>query len=101
MRELFIYYRVAVGNLTAASAAVSEWQSQLRRRHPTLSARLLRRPETLDGCETWMEIYSTDPMIDAAGITAERQAEIEAGAVVLAALIEGPRHAEAFLACAW
>lgn len=100
MRELFIYYRVAVGNLTAASAAIGAWQSQLRRLHPTLTTRLLRRPETTDGHETWMEIYATDPMIDATGVTPELQAEIEVGAIALSGLIAGPRHTEVFLSCA-
>ena len=100
MRELYIYYRVDPVNAPAARAAVTEWQLQLCARHPTLTARLLRRPEMIDGRETWMETYSNDPLRDPAGVSAELQADIEAGAGAFSDLLDGPRHTEVFFACA-
>jgi Domain of unknown function (DUF4936) len=100
MRELFIYYRVRSANAAPALAAVRHFQARLQTLHPPLSPRLLRRPDEVDGAQTWMETYSTDPMLDPAGITAELQAAIEALAQPLAPLIDGPRHTEVFIACA-
>jgi Domain of unknown function (DUF4936) len=100
MRELYIYYRVDPANAAAAQAAVTGLQSQLRKRHPALTARLLHRPETTDGRQTWMETYSTDALLDAAGVGAALQAAIEAGAAAYAHLIDGTRHTEVFFACA-
>jgi Domain of unknown function (DUF4936) len=100
MRELFVYYRLRSIDAAAALTAVHSLQAQLRKRHPQLIARLLRRPEEVDGCQTWMETYSTDPMQDPAGISAELQSDIEAQARVLLPMLDGPRHAELFIACA-
>jgi hypothetical protein len=101
MRELFIYYRVRLLDAAAAEAAVQTLQAHLREQHPTLIARLLRRPEEADGRQTWMETYATDPMQDPTGITAELQTAIEAHAQRLLPLLDGPRHTEVFIACAW
>ena len=99
MRELFIYYRLRSIDVAAARALVIDFQAQLRRHHPQLIARLLRRPDdAVDDRQTWMETYSTDPVREPAGVTAELQAAIEARAAVLAPLLDGPRHVEVFIA---
>jgi len=106
MRELFIYYRVHLQAVPAAKTAVAAMQERLRQRHPGLNARLMCRAEadTAPGAtptQTWMETYAIDPMTHPAGITRELQAEIDTEARVLAVWIDGARHTEAFLPCAW
>jgi len=95
MRELFIYYRVRAADAQAAQAAVSQLHAQLRATYPRLGARLLRRPADETGSQTWMETYASPD-----GITDAMQARIESGALMLAPLIDGPRHTEVFVACA-
>ncbi len=102
MRELFIYYRLRSIDAETAHGLVLEFQERLRTQYPQLMARLLRRPPHSDEAgeqQTWMEIYSTDPMREPAGITAELQSAIEATAAVLGPLLDGPRHTEVFTAC--
>jgi len=102
MRELFIYYRLRSIDAEAARGLVIEFQAQLRTQYPQLMTRLLHRPGPDDEAgeqQTWMETYSTDPMREPAGVTAELQTEIEARAAVLAPLLDGPRHTEVFTAC--
>ncbi len=102
MRELFIYYRLRSIDAETAQGLVLDFQAQLRMQYPQLMARLLRRPPHSDEAgeqQTWMEIYSTDPMREPAGITAELQSAIEAAAAVLGPLLDGPRHTEVFTAC--
>jgi hypothetical protein len=100
MRELFIYYRLQSIHAAAAEALVIGFQAQLRKQYPPLIPRLLRRSDTgVDGRQTWMETYSTDPMREPAGVTAELESAIAAQAAVLAPLLDGPRHTEVFTAC--
>jgi hypothetical protein len=99
MRELFIYYRVRSSNAADTQQAVIDFQAQLRNRFPQLMARLLRRPEEEDGRQTWMETYSANSLRDPTGIDAGLQTEIEARALALLPLIDGPRHTEVFIAC--
>jgi hypothetical protein len=61
MRELFVYYRVRTADSALASVAAQAMQAQLRTRHPELIARLLCRPDTGGGEQTWMETYAADP----------------------------------------
>ncbi len=96
MRELFIYYRVRRADALDAQAAVSQLQAQLRTRYPRLRTRLLRRPAEEHGSQTWMETYASD-----GGISAQMQTDIEWTARALAPFIDGPRHTEVFVACAW
>jgi hypothetical protein len=100
MRELFIYYQVHLDDVVAARAAVHTMQAELIGAHPQLRARLLHRPDMQGPLQTWMETYSTDRMQDTLGINAELQAEIEARAAGLIALIRGQRHVEVFVTCA-
>ena len=97
MRELFIYYRVHVAGEATACDIVSTFQAELRRRFPGLSTRLLRRPQALDGTQTWMEVYAVDALKNAGGITVEIEREIAAVALALAPCMEGGRHVEAFV----
>ena len=99
MRELFIYYRLRSESAIAAKMAVHAFQATLRERHPQLIARLLQRGDATGTIRTWMETYSTDPACNAAGITANMQADIELQARVLAPWLEGARHTEVFVAC--
>ena len=112
MRELFVYYRVRAAQADAALVVAIALQAELKSRHPALTARLLRRDEGADtGIDsghdndpardpTWMETYATDPRIDAAGVGAALQAEIETAARALDPFINGARHTEVFFACA-
>ncbi|HEX6704904.1 MAG TPA: DUF4936 family protein [Albitalea sp.] len=97
MRELFIYYRIPAASASAALQTVLALQARLRQRHPGLTARLLRRPETTDP-QTWMETYAFP--LDAGGVTLAIEAEIEAAAMGLAPFIAGARHIEVFEPCA-
>jgi hypothetical protein len=95
MRELFIYYRVRDADAHAAQAAVSQLHAQLHGTYPRLNARLLRRPAEENGSQTWMETYASPD-----GISDAMQTRIESEALMLAPLIDGPRHTEVFVACA-
>jgi hypothetical protein len=115
MRELFIYYRIPVAKADEALAAVHTFQARLRVRHPGLMARLLRRSESEDSLQTWMEIYAFDPLLNPAspehvegpdrpevskGVNAACQSDIESEARCLSELIAGVRHTESFVPCA-
>ena len=100
MRELFVYYRVTAAQAAVTLAQVQALHAELRSVAPGLAARLLRRPEEADGQQTWMETYALDPSAGSAGVGLELQAEIEARATRLVTRIAGPRHVEAFIACA-
>lgn len=100
MRELFIYYRIQLDQLIAARAAVVAMQAELMAAHAHLQARLLHRPQAMDGLQTWMETYSTDPAHRPEGVTPEVEADIESRAMSLVPFIQGARHAEVFVTCA-
>lgn len=97
MRELFVYYRVPAAEQASVEAAVVAFQAKLMRRQPGLIARLLVRPDTVDGEQTWMETYAIDPARRPGGIDLALQARIEAEAALLEPLLRGPRHTEEFL----
>ncbi len=103
MRELFVYYRVARHAVAPAQTAVLAMQAQLRRKHPSLVARLLCR-EALSAAEdadpTWMETYVMDPTRADGEVDLALQAEIERAANTLGSGLIGPRHTEVFIACA-
>lgn len=100
MRELFIYYRSPVQHAEAVRATVHRFQAQLSLGHPGLRARLLRRPEVVDGRITWMETYSMAPMNADFTLSDGLQRQIEACALELHDLIDGVRHTEVFVPCA-
>ena len=97
MRELFVYYRVPAASAAAAHAAATAAQAALRAAHPGLVARLLRRDGGIDGSHssaTWMETYARPAAPH--GVDEALQSAIESACAPLLALIDGPRHAEAF-----
>ncbi|HEV7577190.1 MAG TPA: DUF4936 family protein [Caldimonas sp.] len=101
-RELFVWYRVRRERAEAARAVVASFQRALATRWPGLQARLLVRDD--GATATWMEAYARSARSEADGrddgngdgIDPEIEAAIAAAAEPLAALIEGPRHVEAF-----
>jgi hypothetical protein len=95
-QELFVYYRAAERDAAPLEDAVRRMQDALRQRHPSLSARLLRRPQERDGLVTWMEAYAWPTGGDPAVLL---QAVADA-ATPLAAWIVGERHVEHFVPCA-
>jgi hypothetical protein len=100
MRELFIYYRSRVECEAEVAAQVRRFQARLTLEHPTLVARLLRRPEAKDGLLTWMETYAFTTMNPAPAIDANLQRQIESFAACMQGLIDGERHTEVFIPCA-
>ena len=90
--ELFIYYRVRDTAAAHALAAVREMQTRLRTEFPRLDARVMRRPETDNGLQTWMETYAIEGGVD----DALRQRIAAHAQDLLQHLIEGERHAEGF-----
>ncbi|MEO8154120.1 MAG: DUF4936 family protein [Rhizobacter sp.] len=100
MRELFIYYQATIENASVLHATALALQAELQAQHPGLQTRLLRRPEAANGLHTWMETYAAP--LSPNGISESLQSEIESVASAkLASLIEGQRHTESFVACAW
>jgi hypothetical protein len=100
MRELFIYYRSRQDEVSRVASLVLEFQSRLAATHPGLAARLLRRPEIVDGTHTWMETYSMNPMHSPNGISPALAQEIERQAEALRPCLAGERHIEVFTPCA-
>ena len=100
MRELFVYYRVSPEHEAQAGAAVRAMHSALRAQHPQLIARLLRRADGHDRSQTWMEVYATAPGQAPEGVDAMLQSAIDTAAGPLTPWLDGPRHTEAFIACA-
>ena len=97
MRELFVWYRVRAERVGEARAAVREMQDALASRWPGLQARLLTRDE-VGGGQTWMETYArAGGATETRGIDAAIEDGIATAARSLAALIESPRHVEAFV----
>ncbi len=90
MRELFVYYRVREADAARALEAVRAMQLELRSRHPTLVACLLKRPHGAAEVQTWMETYS--------GVDDDvaLRAAVQAAALGWAHLVDGPRHVEEF-----
>jgi hypothetical protein len=88
--DLYVYYRVRVGDATQLQAQVATMQLKLGREHGVVTA-LKRRPEAKDGRHTWMEVYLAIPD----GFeNALSQAIMH---TQLAGLIDGERHAEYFV----
>ena len=88
--DLYVYYRVRVGDATQLQAQVATMQSRLTQEY-AVAAALKRRPEAKDGRHTWMEVYLAVPD----GFETALNQAVEQ--VKLAQLIDGERHAEIFL----
>ena len=100
MRELYVYYRVPADAVTRTEREVRALQADLRKAHPELRARWLRRPAEPDVPQTWMEVYATDPSFAPDGVNADLEQAIVTSAARCLTGIEGPRHVEVFFACA-
>jgi len=94
VRELFVWYRVAPSRAAAARAAVQAMQQTLVAEHPGLAARLLVRRDEPGALQTWMETYAC--AASAQGVDPDLERSIRDRALSLAAVLEGPRHVEAF-----
>jgi len=90
--RLFVYYKVPEQQASDCWARVTAWLTQLRLEEPGLSVELLRRPQTHDGQQTWMEVYRHP-----SGVDAMLQARIEARALAQLGHLALQRHAEVFV----
>ncbi|MDB5745316.1 MAG: hypothetical protein JWP72_164 [Massilia sp.] len=87
MIDLYVYYKVRIEDAARLEPLVRSLQARVG----PGGARLMRRPGSRDGLQTWMEVYPDVPESFAAGLEA---AALDAG---LDALIAGPRRAEVFV----
>jgi len=88
--DLYIYYKVKEADAAFLLAAVASMQAALAERYG-VACQLKRRPETTDGLQTWMEVYSTAPEGFAAAL---QQAVAQAG---VDQHTTGLRHTEVFM----
>lgn len=89
MFDLYVYYKVPEAQAAQLEPLVRAMQAGLAQ--DGIAGQLLRRPESKNGLQTWMEVY---PRADErlAALVEER-----AAASGMAALIDGPRRAEVFV----
>lgn len=88
--DLYVYYKVQAAQAAGLQVAVIAMQSALSAAHG-VAPQLKRRPQAVDGVQTWMEVY---PCVAGAGfLDLLDAAAAQAG---LARWIEGPRHVEIF-----
>jgi hypothetical protein len=90
MMDLYVYYKVREQDAAALAPRVRAMQAALAASHG-VSLQLMRRPDTRDGLQTWMEVYPGVP--DGFADELERAAA-QAG---FDGLISGPRRAEVFV----
>jgi hypothetical protein len=88
--DLYVYYKVREQDAAALAPRVRALQATLAASHG-VAHRLMRRPESKDGMQTWMEVYLGVPEAFADGL---ERAAAEAG---FDGLITGPRRAEVFV----
>ena len=88
MIDLYVYYKVRDEHAAKLAPLVCALQARVIQPG---AARLLRRPGSLDGVQTWMEVYPDVPDTFAA--------ELEAAAknAALEGLVQGPRRVEVFM----
>ena len=87
MIDLYVYYKVRDEDAARLEPLVRGLQARVA----ACGARLMRRPGSKEGVQTWMEVYP--------GVTDAFAARLEAAALEagLEGLIAGPRRAEVFL----
>ena len=87
MIDLYVYYKVRDEHAEELAPLVCALQATVIQPG---AARLLRRPGSTDGVQTWMEVYPDVPETFAA--------ELEAAAnnAGLEGLVQGPRRVEVF-----
>lgn len=90
MMDLYVYYKVREQDAATLAPRVRAMQVALAGEHG-VAHQLMRRPESRDGMQTWMEVYPRVP--DAFADELERAAAL-AG---FDGLITGPRRAEVFV----
>lgn len=88
MIDLYVYYKVRDEDAAALAPLVCALQARVIQPG---AARLLRRPESQDGVQTWMEVYPDVPEAFAAALEA---AASQAG---IGHLVQGPRRVEVFV----
>jgi hypothetical protein len=89
MTDLYIYYRVQDGDVAPLQAQVRAMQERLAQSHG-VAGQLKRRPGSVDGLQTWMEVYPATP----GGFDAALALAVQQGG--LQALTVGARHTELF-----
>jgi hypothetical protein len=85
MSTLYIYYRVREENAAVLAPKVRAMQAALE------NGEVLRRPESKDGQQTWMEVYAAAD----AGFGERLAAAVDSAGLL--PLIDGPRHTETFV----
>jgi hypothetical protein len=99
-RQLFIYWRVAAADATAARQAMIALQRRLGEQRPALHCGLFERADAAGVESTLLETYALHAGPDSSGIDAELQQHIEqAGAEALQPWLRSARHVEVFDAC--
>lgn len=89
MTDLYIYYRVQDADVAPLQAKVSVMQAHLAQLHG-VAGQLKRRPGSVEGLQTWMEVYPATPEgFEAALAQAVQQGDLQA-------LTVGARHTELF-----
>ena len=88
MIDLYVYYKVREEHADALAPLVCAFQARMIQPG---AARLLRRPESTNGLQTWMEVYPDVPEHFAAEL------ETAAAGAGFEGLIEGPRRVEVFV----
>jgi len=88
MIDLYVYYKVRDEHAERLASLVCAFQARMIQPG---AARLLRRPGSKDGLQTWMEVYPDVPDRFAETL------ETAAAAAGFAGLIEGPRRVEVFV----
>jgi hypothetical protein len=88
MLDLYVYYKVSDADAARLAPLVRTMQASLS---ACTGARLLRRPGSPDGLQTWMEVY---PAVSERFAAELDLAVARAG---LAPLLAGSRHAEVFV----
>ena len=93
--ELYLYWRTALANLPAATAAMQAFQRQQSLSTPGLQARLLQRVDASGGDATLMETYKLPAVAGGIG-DALRQRIADGGDAASAPWRVGARHLEVF-----
>ncbi len=88
MIDLYVYYKVREEHAERLAGLVCAFQARMIQAG---AARLLRRPESKDGVQTWMEVYPDVPEHFA------EQLETAAAGAGFDGLIDGPRRVEVFV----
>jgi hypothetical protein len=89
MFDLYVYYQVTDAVAASLQTVVTAMQAALARSHGVVTG-LKRRPESEQGLQTWMEIYTGTR----AGFG--EQLAAASAAAGIDRLVEGQRHTEVF-----